>query len=319
MAGNADLHAQTVSFASAPGEFSTLLSWSRWNSPCRWLPETVYVQEDGFKDLQSYMALWTKDVKVLVKSLDFVEHFALTVGLVLRDIHAVQFAVNDPDDVDTTPVYCEGGALNIQYEGTLNKLLGLVASFIDQLPTGMHTAVFIFVNDQGIATAGPAGTIANVGPALNETGSSSEPQPLVNNTVGTTQAGNTTHTTRNAAEVSTNPPNGRSGDSVPIDPRLRAITSDSAPQVKPSKSGRKKPSPPEVNKSKPDKPKPRQPVHPDSRPKTKSTSKPSTATALIGDPRTNPVFDTVPSPLLKALSDDQIRAVLKTIDPRYIL
>ena len=145
MAGNADFCAQTVSFASAPGEFSTLLPWSRWNSPCRWLPETVYDQEDGFKDLQSYMTTWTKDVKALVKSVDFVEHFALTVGLVLRDIHAVQFAVNDPDDVDTTPVYCEGGALNIEYEGTLNKVLSLVASVVDRLPTGKHTAVFFTV------------------------------------------------------------------------------------------------------------------------------------------------------------------------------
>ena len=154
-----------------------------------------------------------------------------------------------------------------------------------------------------------------MGPASNETGSSSEPQPSVNNTVGTTRAGNPSHTTRNAAKVSTDPPNGRSGDSLPIDPQLQAITSDSAPHVKPSKSGRKKHSPPEVNQSKPDKPKPRQPVHP-GRPKNKSTPKPSGATDLRGDPRTNPVFDTVPSPLLKALSDDQIRAVLKTIDPR---
>lgn len=134
---DADSANKTISFIAAPGEFTTLLPWSRWNSPHRWLPETVYLPEDGFKHLQEYVAMWKKDVKILVKSSDFIEHLALTTGLVLRDIHSIQFAVNDPDDIDTTPMYCEGGALTIEYEDVLSSLLTLVADTILRSPQGM--------------------------------------------------------------------------------------------------------------------------------------------------------------------------------------
>ena len=133
------METKVISFVSGPDQYGTLLPWARWNSPHRWLPEDVYDHEGGFKDFQSFIAYWKKHIKALVTSTDYVEHLVLAVGLVIRDIHAAQFAVDDPDEVDTTPPYCDGGALTIQFEDLLLKFLRLVADTIDLLPQGEYT------------------------------------------------------------------------------------------------------------------------------------------------------------------------------------
>ena len=72
----------------------------------------------------------------MVTSSDYVEHLVLAVGLVLRDIHASQFAVSDPDEADNTPVYCEGGPLTIEFEDTLSTFLRLIADTIERVSQG---------------------------------------------------------------------------------------------------------------------------------------------------------------------------------------
>ena len=127
---------KVVSFATAPDEFGTLLPWARWNSPFRWLPEDVYDRDAGFKKLEAFITYWKKHINILPKCPDYVEHLVLVVGLVLRDIHAIQFAVNDPDDLDSTPSYCEGGPLTIQYEDSLFTFLRLIADTLERPPQG---------------------------------------------------------------------------------------------------------------------------------------------------------------------------------------
>ena len=137
---------KVISFAMAPDVFGTLLPWARWNSPCRWLPEELYDRNEGFQNLEAFVTYWKKHVNNLVKSPDYVEHLALAIGLVLRDIHAIQFAVNDPDDVDSTPPYCEGGPLTIQYEDSLVTFLRLVADTLERLPQGKRSTDVLIIN-----------------------------------------------------------------------------------------------------------------------------------------------------------------------------
>lgn len=122
-----------ISFAIGPGEFGTLLPWARWNSPTRWLPEQLYLRDEGFKAFEAFIAYWKKNAKILPTSPDYVEHLALAVGLVLRDIHAIQFSVNDPDEIDTTPPYCEGGPLTIEYADSLFSFLHLIADTVEAI------------------------------------------------------------------------------------------------------------------------------------------------------------------------------------------
>lgn len=104
---------------------------------------------------------------------------------------------------------------------------------------------------------------------------------------------------------------------VPIDPEILG----NARKPQQSDSGRKATSPPEPQS---ERPKPRQASRSSGR--KKGQPKPPSVPAIVdvpaptthtADPRSDPAFDTVPSPLLKALSDEQIRAVLQAMNPRY--
>ncbi|KAK7678353.1 hypothetical protein QCA50_018702 [Cerrena zonata] len=138
-----------------PGDrFSS--GWATWSSRTRWLPEHVHKSGDEAGDLSgdeaeersgdksvsgvvaSYIKLWEKKIQDLANSGPHVEHLLLTSGLILRDIHDMQFSLRDPEDAEPVeiPDYAQGSSLTLATEDKLLKLLTTVLKMFDKGSTG---------------------------------------------------------------------------------------------------------------------------------------------------------------------------------------
>ncbi|KAK7676826.1 hypothetical protein QCA50_020232 [Cerrena zonata] len=138
-----------------PGDrFSS--GWATWSSRTRWLPEHVHESGDEAGDpsgdeaeersgdksvsgvVASYIKLWEKKIQDLANSGPHVEHLLLTSGLILRDIHDVQFSLRDPEDAEPVeiPDYAQGSSLTLATEDKLLKLLTTVLKMFDKGSTG---------------------------------------------------------------------------------------------------------------------------------------------------------------------------------------
>lgn len=109
-----------------PDGWRTRLSWATWSYPNRWLPASVYEDDLAVLAITSFVKHWQHNVESFSKSLGYVEHLLLTIGLISRDIYSYQFSNQDPDDVDNTPPYCNSDRLNLSYHDELMKLVGTV-------------------------------------------------------------------------------------------------------------------------------------------------------------------------------------------------
>ena len=121
---------------SIPDGWRTQLPWATWSYPNRWLPASIYDDDLAFQRISAYTQYWRANMETLATSKGSVEHILLTVGLISRDIYSYQFANQDPDDVDTTPSYCNSDNLNMDYHDTLMKLVSDVYERARKGPTG---------------------------------------------------------------------------------------------------------------------------------------------------------------------------------------
>ena len=128
---------------STPDGWRTRLSWATWTYPNRWLPSCVYDDDLAVLAITSFVKHWQHNIETFCKSLGYIEHLLLTIGLISRDIYSYQFSNQDPDDADSTPSYCNSDRLNLSYHDELMKLVGAVFQHAQVHTTGrLHLMLF---------------------------------------------------------------------------------------------------------------------------------------------------------------------------------
>ena len=129
---------------SAPDGWRTRLSWATWSYPNRWLPADVYEDDLAVLAITSFVKHWHHNIETLCRSLGYIEHLLLTIGLISRDVYSYQFSNQDPDDIDNTPSYCNSDRLNLSYHDELMKLLGAVFERAHIHATGGFCLVLLY-------------------------------------------------------------------------------------------------------------------------------------------------------------------------------
>ena len=119
-----------------PDGWRTRLSWATWSYPNRWLPASVYEDDLAVLAITSFVKHWQHNIETFCKSLGYVEHLLLTIGMISRDIYSFQFSNQDPDDLDETPSYCNSDRLNLSYHDELMKLLRAVLEHAERSTIG---------------------------------------------------------------------------------------------------------------------------------------------------------------------------------------
>ena len=74
-----------------------IATWASWMNPERWTPPALHA-EDGSRWIGIFMRHFSESADIYAGSTGVLEYFALTVGLLVRDIFASQFAQCDPDE-----------------------------------------------------------------------------------------------------------------------------------------------------------------------------------------------------------------------------
>ena len=119
-----------------PDGWRTRLSWATWSYPNRWLPASVYEDDLAVLAITSFVKHWQHNIETFCKSLGYVEHLLLTIGMISRDIYSYQFSSQDPEEFDETPLYCNSDRLNLSYHDELMKLVGAVFEHAERHTTG---------------------------------------------------------------------------------------------------------------------------------------------------------------------------------------
>lgn len=129
---------------STPDGWRTRLSWATWSYPNRWLPASVYEDDLAMLAITSFVKHWQRNIETFCTSLGYIEHLLLTIGLISRDIYTYQFSTQDPDDVDSTPSYCNSDRLNLSYHDELMKLVGAVFESAQIHATGRLNSILFY-------------------------------------------------------------------------------------------------------------------------------------------------------------------------------
>ena len=115
------------------------LDWATWEYPHRWIPDVIHTTSFGWDTVKDYLRDWFDICEHAEQRPNdsHLLHFLFVAGLVLRDIHAAYFSLNDVDDDEPgdLPQFIKTTQLGLPFSEFIELMVkGVCASFARLTP-----------------------------------------------------------------------------------------------------------------------------------------------------------------------------------------